>query len=234
MQSQGDMLAGLGARIRSIRKERGIQLNELADKSNLSSAFLSRLERGQVSSSVANLIQIAQALGVAVAELFDGASNAARSEASVHKVEDALPEESMVSNGYRWRLLAGGKPNDDLEVFHLVFPRKDRMRMLVSHEGQEYCYVLSGKVRFFVGAKSFELGPGEGILTNSEIPHRAENIGRGEAQILMVVTKSQPHAEHFDWWTASGGVDSAAKAGEKSVAKGSEVVALARGKRRKG
>lgn len=232
MQSQGDALAGLGARIRSMRKDRGIQLNELAEKSGLSSAFLSRLERGQVSSSVANLIQIAEALGISVSELFEDASSVSRSEASVHKVEDTLADQSMVSNGYRWRLLAGGMPNDDLEIFHLVFPRKDRMRMLVSHPGQEYCYVLSGKVRFFVGTKSFELGPGEGILTNSEIPHRAENIGRDEAQILMVVTKSHPHAEHFDWWTATGAVENAANAG-KPVAKGSDVVPLSRGKRRK-
>jgi len=211
MQSQGDSLAALGARIRTMRKERGIKLNELADKSGLSSAFLSRLERGQVSSSVANLIQIAKALGVSVAELFHDSSVASRSEAAVHKVQDMLPDLSVGSTGYKWRLLAGGMPDDDLEIFYLVFPRKDRMGTLVSHQGQEYCYVLSGKVRFIVGAKSFELGPGEGILTNSEIPHRAENIGRSEAQVLMVVTKSQAHTEHFDWWKAPSAMESVAK-----------------------
>ena len=229
MQSQGDPLAGLGARIRLIRQERGVQLNELAEKSGLSSAFLSRLERGQVSSSVANLIQIAKALQVAVAELFHDPSSASRSEAAVHKVEDLLADHSVASTGYRWRLLAGGMPEDDLEVFYLVFPRKDRMRTLVSHQGQEYCYVLSGRVRFIVGTKSFELGPGEGIFANSEIPHRAENIGRGEAKVLMVVTKTQPHAEHFDWWKAPAAMEGAAK----SVAIGSDVRGLNRAKKRK-
>lgn len=209
MESQGDSLAGLGARIRSMRKDRGIKLNELAEKSGLSSAFLSRLERGQVSSSVANLIQIAKALGVAVAELFHDDSGASRSEAAVHKVEDLLADQSLVSTGYQWRLLAGGMPDDDLEIFYLVFPRKNRMATLVSHPGQEYCYVLSGKVRFIVGAKSFELGPGEGILANSAVPHRAENIGRSEAQVLMVVTKQ---AEHFDWWKTPAEAESAVKA----------------------
>jgi transcriptional regulator with XRE-family HTH domain len=212
MQSQGDSLAGLGARIRIMRKERGIQLNELAERSGLSSAFLSRLERGQVSSSVANLIQIAKALGIAVAELFHEASATSRSEAAVHKVEDLPAEQSVASTGYRWRLLAGGMADDDLEIFYLVFPRKDRMGTLVSHQGQEYCYVLSGKVRFIVGTKSFELGPGEGILTNSEMPHRAENIGRSEAHMLMVVTKNQSHAEHFDWWKAPAAMENAVKA----------------------
>lgn len=232
MPSQGDTLAGLGGRIRAFRKERGIQLNELAERSGLSSAFLSRLERGQVSSSVANLLQIAEALEIAVAQLFDDTPGVLRSEATVHKVEDPHADESMVSNGYRWRLLAGGMPNDDLEIFYLVFPRTDRMRMLVSHPGQEYCYVLSGKVRFIVGTKSFELGAGEGILTNSEIPHRAENIGRSEAQMLMVVTKSHPHSEHFDWWTATAAVEGAAKALTNGGAGETRVVK--RGKTRKG
>jgi transcriptional regulator with XRE-family HTH domain len=227
MQSDGDSLAGLGARIRTMRKERGVKLNELAEKSGLSSAFLSRLERGQVSSSVANLIQIAKALGVAVAELFHDDQGASRSEAAVHKVEDLLADQSLVSTGYQWRLLAGGMPDDDLEIFYLVFPRKNRMATLVSHQGQEYCYVLSGKVRFIVGANSFELGPGEGILANSEVPHRAENIGPSEAQVLMVVTKQ---AEHFDWWKTPGAAESAVKA----LVTGAEpAVLLARPKRRR-
>jgi transcriptional regulator with XRE-family HTH domain len=211
-----------------MRKDRGIKLNELAERSDLSSAFLSRLERGQVSSSVANLIQIAKALGVAVAELFVDASTVSRSEAAVHKVNDTAPDQSAGNTGYRWRLLAGGMPDDDLEIFFLVFPKKDRMGTLVSHQGQEYCYVLSGRVRFIVGSKSFELGPGEGILTNSEIPHRAENIGRSEAQILMVVTKNNPHAEHFDWWKAPA-VENVVKA----LVDGSQAAAPVRARRGK-
>jgi uncharacterized cupin superfamily protein len=84
------------------------------------------------------------------------------------------------------------------------------MDLMVSYPGQEYCYVLSGRIRFHVGAESFELAAGEGIFLNSELPHRADNIGEDEARILMVVAKSA-HAkssylkssernEHFDWW----------------------------------
>ena len=53
MPDEQDELAGLGGRIRSLREERGMKLKELAEKAKLSDAFLSRLERGQISSSVA-------------------------------------------------------------------------------------------------------------------------------------------------------------------------------------
>ena len=118
----------------------------------------------------------------------------------MHRLNDASDDQSIPSTGYRWRLFAGGLPNDDLEVFHLLFPRKNRMDLMVSHPGQEYCYVISGRIRFHVGVESFELAAGEGILLNSELPHRADNIGTDEARMLMVVAKSPLKSEHFDWW----------------------------------
>lgn len=200
MKTQEDTLAGLGARIRSLREARGMKLKDLADGAGLSDAFLSRLERGLVSSSVANLIQIAQVLDVGVSELFANAPDQSRSDVTVHRLDDAGDDQSIPSTGYRWRLFAGGLPNDDLEVFHLLFPRKNRMDLMVSHPGQEYCYVISGRIRFHVGVESFELAAGEGILLNSELPHRADNIGADEARMLMVVAKSPLKSEHFDWW----------------------------------
>jgi transcriptional regulator with XRE-family HTH domain len=200
MKMQDDTLAGLGARIRSLREERGMKLKDLADGAGLSDAFVSRLERGLVSSSVANLIQIAQILDVGVSELFANAPDQSRSHVTVHRLSDASDDQGIPSTGYRWRLFAGGMPNDDLEVFHLLFPRKNRMDLMVSHPGQEYCYVIGGRIRFHVGVESFELAPGEGIFLNSELPHRAENIGADEARILMVVVKSPLKSEHFDWW----------------------------------
>ncbi len=98
-------------------------------------------------------------------------------------------------------------PDDDLGVFHLLFSRKNRMDLMVSHPGQEYCYVISGRIRFHVGAEIFELAAGEGIFLNSELPHRADNIGEDEARILMVVAKAsqgKSSSEHFDWWRVPG------------------------------
>jgi transcriptional regulator with XRE-family HTH domain len=206
MKVHDDALAKLGARIRSLREARGMKLKDLADATGLSDAFVSRLERGQVSSSVANLIQIAEALDTGVSELFASAADQLRSDVTVHRHGDDGEGQSIPSTGYRWQLFAGGMPNDDLEIFHLAFPRKNRMDLMVSHPGQEYCYVISGRIRFHVGAEIFELAAGEGIFLNSELPHRADNIGDDEARILMVVAKSSAtkSSEHFDWWRVPG------------------------------
>ena len=200
MTGQDAALAGLGARIRGLREARGMRLKDLAEGAGLSDAFLSRLERGQVSSSVANLIAIAEVLEVGVGELFESAPDQSRSHVTVHRAGEGAAAATIPSTGYRWQLYAGGLPNDDLEIFHLIFPRRNRMDLMVSHPGQEYCYVISGRIRFHVGAESFDLAPGEGIFLNSELPHRADNVGDDDARILMVVAKSPLKAEHFDWW----------------------------------
>lgn len=206
MKLHDEALTKLGARIRSLREARGMKLKELADATGLSDAFVSRLERGQVSSSVANLIQIAEALDIGVSDLFENPVDQLRSDVTVHRLGDESEGLSIPSTGYRWRLFAGGMPNDDLEIFHLAFPRRNRMDLMVSHPGQEYCYVISGRIRFHVGAEVFDLAAGEGIFLNSELPHRADNIGEDEARILMVVAKSSDarKGEHFDWWRVPG------------------------------
>ena len=74
---------------------------------SLSDAFVSRLERGQISSSVANLIQIAQALDIGVSELFADPPDRLRSDITVHRHGDG-EDQDIPSTGYRWRLFAGG------------------------------------------------------------------------------------------------------------------------------
>ena len=90
-----------------------------------------------------------------------------------------------------------------MEVFHLVFPREKGMESMVSHPGQEHCYVLSGEVLFFVGEEQHRLKAGDGIFIDSQQPHRAENAGRGKAHVLMTVAKPAEAADTPDWWHLS-------------------------------
>ena len=72
-----------------------MKLKELADATGLSDAFVSRLERGQVSSSVANLIQIAEALDIGVSELFANPADQLRSDITVHRHGDDGEDQSI-------------------------------------------------------------------------------------------------------------------------------------------
>ncbi len=190
----------IGRRLRSARVGSGLTLAAVAGKTGLSEGFLSKLERGQAAASIANLIQIADVLGLGLLELFAGHEAPARTRVAVHRAAtDASGE--VTATGYRWRPLGGGAPLDRMEVFHLVFPRETGMTSMVSHPGQEHCYVLSGEVMFFVGDAQYRLKAGDGIFIDSEQPHRAENAGRGQAHVLMSVTKSGEEGAGLpEWW----------------------------------
>ncbi|MFB9263637.1 cupin domain-containing protein [Bradyrhizobium erythrophlei] len=189
----------IGRRLRLARTSAGMKLSTLAEKTKLSEAFLSRLERGQVSSSIANLIQITEVLGLGLHDLFAAQDTPAKTSVAVHHADTSDMAE-IAATGYRWRHLAGGAPLDRMEMFHLILPRRERMQTMVSHPGQEYCYVMAGEVLFYVGEQEHRLRAGEGIFLDSALPHRAENAGKGEAHILMVVSKTPHDPVAFDWW----------------------------------
>jgi transcriptional regulator with XRE-family HTH domain len=192
----------IGERIRARRQDRGLTLQVLSAETGLSQAFLSRLERGQVSASVANLLQIAGALALPMHELFadpDG-NGAAAMPYAVSRAADAGEARRVPSTGYFWEPLAAARAGGRLEALLLTFPRQAEAETLVAHEGEELCFVLEGHIRFRIGGETVRLGPGDSIHLDSRVPHNAENDGAQPARVLMVTAAPHRGAETFDWW----------------------------------
>lgn len=192
----------IGRRLRAARTGAGMTLASVARQAGVSEGFLSKLERGQAAASIANLIQLTDVLGLGLHELFPSDGAPAKTRVAVHRADGAALQD-VAATGYRWRHLGGGAPLDRMEVFHLVFPRAKGMETTVSHPGQEHCYVLSGEVLFHVGGETHRLKAGDGILIDSQQPHRAENAGRGQAHVLMTVARPAEAADVPDWWHLS-------------------------------
>jgi len=72
-----------------------------------------------------------------------------------------------------------------------------------THPGDEISYVLEGEVIFYVGSEVHRLRAGDGILIDSQLPHRAERAGKKAAHILMAVSKSGPDLLSPEWWNVS-------------------------------
>jgi quercetin dioxygenase-like cupin family protein/DNA-binding Xre family transcriptional regulator len=218
--TEKQVAAQIGARIRKARAVQSMTLAALAKRTRLSEGFLSRVERGEASSSIANLVQICAALGLGLQDLLGESEQQTRTEIEVYRGTERTRHVEHESSGYHWHRVAGGAPRDRMEVFHLVFPRKNKMPVMVSHPGQEHCYVLSGEVLFFVGGEHHHLRAGDGIFIASEQPHRAENAGEREAHVLMTVSKPENEPAALDWWRLS--IASSGKQKRKSKAQTKE------------
>jgi transcriptional regulator with XRE-family HTH domain len=174
----------LGTKLKAIRKERGYSLEELARKTEFSKSFLSQIENGKNSPSIASLKKITAALGISIGELFEENRNEVvyfvkKNERQVFEViKDKVVFEFGASKvpGRRmeaifFTLLPGGESDGDY-----------------FHEGEEFGTVLEGRLLFQIGGKEYLLEPGDSIYFSSTTPHRWRNPGDETMRAIWVIT----------------------------------------------
>jgi transcriptional regulator with XRE-family HTH domain len=174
----------VGARLRRIRHSRRRTLRDVAGAAHVSESFLSQLERGIVSASVASLQRIAQALGVEVHELF-----ASRPDASPRVTRMADAEALEVGDGARKWLLTP-TPMYALEVVLCEFDERGSTgdEPYTHGDSEELCIVLEGRVELQVDGERNVLAAGDTARYRSAQPHGTRNLGPGRARVLYAVT----------------------------------------------
>ncbi|WP_084251863.1 XRE family transcriptional regulator [Bradyrhizobium sp. AT1] len=182
----------LGLRIRAARQLRKLTLQQLGADTNLSAAYLSRIERGETATSIANLISIATRLNVPLRDLFEDTNEAyVPKHYSVSRKKDRTDSEQMSANGYDYHWLSGDLTEPRLNAFLLEFPVVSEIDVkLLSHEGEEVLYILEGRIEFQIGADRLTLDAGDCVHLLGDKPHMGRNVGNKPAKMLMVVTPS--------------------------------------------
>lgn len=200
--AEQESLRRIGERIREARQGLRMTLDDLGRAAGLSTTFLSRLERGQVACSIGNLLQIAGALDLAPAALFDSEAPQRAPFRIVRAGETEAPasRSGKDGDGYAWTQLASGRRDHLMEAFRLRFPKGGAHGPLVSHPGEEFCFVLSGTVAFQIGDEVVTLAAGDSIHLQSTTPHMAWSAGTSEAEILMITAMEHENAVAVEWW----------------------------------
>jgi transcriptional regulator with XRE-family HTH domain len=176
--------ANVGERVRAIRQLRRLTLKDVAERTGLSESFLSQAERGRTSASILSLQRIAEALGVAVSDLFTP-------DDSTRPVVQRREGRRFVAWGKLGRkALLTPKPFRHIEVVVAELdPGGSTGDDAYSHgDSEEVFYVLSGRVRLQLGDDAFELGAGDSVQYRSSTPHRIVNDGNEPAEVMFVVS----------------------------------------------
>jgi transcriptional regulator with XRE-family HTH domain len=192
------LLRRIGTAIRQGRRARGMTLRALSEKSGLSAAFLSRLERGQASTSIANLIRLTGILDLSLADLFEAPGDGRGYV--VRRASDRQSPREIAATGYRYEPLVTGWPGQRLDAFILTFPRRNRADVMTAHEGEELVYVLQGEILFQLGEERIPLEVGDCIYFKADIPHMGKNVGDGDARVLMVTSPGRGPGREYGWW----------------------------------
>ena len=175
-------MEGLGPAIKRVRRGRGLTLQALADEVGTSVAHLSRMESGGRQPSLDGLLRVAAALGVEVGELLEaseepGPGTVVRGATSpVHK-----------RDGFSFQPLTPEAGPEGLAATKVIFP-VDRVQSerQHEHEGEEWIYVLSGRLRLTLGGEATVLETGDAAYFNGLLPHRWDVLGEEDVEILMV------------------------------------------------
>jgi len=174
----------VGERLRVIRSRRRQTLREVAERAGLSESFLSQVERGRASASVASLRRIADALGIAVSDLFQPA------EASRPRVLRRDDRPSLAFGVLGRKLLLTPNPLHHLEVFvGELDPEGSTGAEQYAHgDSEELFVVIRGTVQLELGDEQFELEAGDSIDYRSAVPHRISNLGDDVAEVMWIIS----------------------------------------------
>ncbi len=172
----------LGDKIRRLRQRKGLTLQAFSEKTGLSVAFLSQVERGKANLSVANLRKIADALGVNTLYFFE-------STASSRRLIKAGERKSLPTDfkGVRMELLAEGKTAMEPHLFYIE-PGAGSEEAY-SHQGEEFIFVLEGKLEIWIDEiEHYILEPGDTLYFSSSSRHRWRNPTNNMTVVLWVNT----------------------------------------------
>ena len=176
----------IGARVSALRTHQGITLEQLAARTGFSKGYLSKIENSRKVPPIGSLARIAAALRTDISEFLHAPSQAPDSGFSVVRAGERQPVvRGGTAFGYDYVSLAHQRLSKSMEPFVFTFPSKIDRHVFFDHGGEEFVFILSGKVIFQVGDERFTLEEGDSIYFDSAIPHRGWSVGR-DAKALVV------------------------------------------------
>jgi DNA-binding XRE family transcriptional regulator len=171
----------LGHRIHSMRESRDWTLEALAERTHLSKAYLSRLESGDRQPSLAALVEIANALGVSVAALFEHPD-----EPADCVVVRGGSTPSRQANGLEFTPLSSTTKPFNIHPIAVTVPADRPGEQSYQHDGEEWLHVCAGRVRVSVHGSQYVLETGDSAHFDSRLPHRLDALDGAEARVILV------------------------------------------------
>ena len=168
-----DVLSQVGPRLRAARQARGWTLDELAGRAAMSTSTLSRLESGKRQASLELLMPLTRELGI--------------------RLDDLLPQEVPDPRVRRPVIRRDGMviaplapEGSSVGTYKVTYPPRPEAPEPRVHDGYEWLYVLSGRLRLVLGDRELVLARGEAAEFDTRVPHSMSAAGSRPAQVLSI------------------------------------------------
>jgi transcriptional regulator with XRE-family HTH domain len=193
-EEKGSEELRIGEKVRELRENKGLSLQDMANRTGYTSALLSQVENHLISPPLGALIKIAKALEVRVGTFFG--EEPRESYAIVRRDErkhiSRYASKEGVSYGYAYESLGFDKKDRQMEPFLVTLePATVKSEKLSTHDGEEFIFVLEGEMEAILGGHKDVLHPGDSIYYDSTIPHKVQCHRDLPTKILAVIWTPQ-------------------------------------------
>ncbi len=170
----------IGKRIREYRHRTGLTQQELADRTELTKGYISQLEHGLVAPSVITLLDLIECLGSTPAEFF----REEEPEMVVFSEKDFFEKIDDNGNSIQWIVPTAQK--NRMEPLLVVLQPHQRLWEDTPHEGEEFGYVISGRIRLHLGDKQYVVKAGESFYFEAKKNRFIENTTANAVKFIWV------------------------------------------------
>jgi len=178
----------LGNVIRELRLKDNLTIAEVAAQAGISRGMVSKIENGQVSTSLETLSKIAQALGVSLAHLFRHYNMPSGGAQLVRNGDGMEVVRRGTRRGHTYHLLAYDQgPKKTFEPFLITMDDASEVFPTFEHPGTEFIHMLKGRIEYRHGLQTYILEPGDSLTFRGDIPHGPERLLELPIHFLSVI-----------------------------------------------
>jgi quercetin dioxygenase-like cupin family protein len=169
----------IGRKIKKARTSKKFSLDHVANETGFSTEYLKEIESCKSIPPVGALLQIARALEIESGALL---------RESESKLESRIKAQTKRTENYAYTTLTPGAENKHLKAFRVsIEAQQDHKGVGYHHEGEEFVYVLAGKIEVAVGEHLNTLEQGESLHFNSGIQHKMRSVSDEKAELIVVL-----------------------------------------------
>ncbi len=169
----------IGQKIKELRTLRGLTQEELANRCELTKGYISQLENDLTEPSISTLEDILLSLGTNFSEFF----SEAKEEKIIFTKDDYFEK---VEDNRKMQWLVVNSQKNEMEPILVELDKGAQTEIDVPHEGEEFGYVLQGKIELIIGVNSYKCIEGETFYFVSNKPHYIKNISQGKSKIIWI------------------------------------------------
>ena len=181
----------VGERIRKLREAQEMSLAQVCKLTGIDPERLTAYEDGSAVPSIGAVIQLSRVLGSRMEGLLHGGATVSDTLTICRAGESLSGEQGDTEQSYAYSSLTRpGTAGHLMEPFLLSFDPSAAQGVPITHDGQEFVYVVEGVVELFYDGHSHRLEKGDSAYLNSSLPHTFHGLGNSFAKVLAVVSNA--------------------------------------------